>query len=645
MSQEKAQLIAPIGIMTVSGVTATGVITATSLSGNIAGAAKSLVNGTDVTTGVITATSFVGNLTGNILRLADSAPDINVGASTATSFVGNLTGSVTDLTSAPNITVGVVTATTFEGPVTGNVTGNATGLAGGLGVNYNGGWTGAGTSQINAGVVTATTFYGDGSNLDGVSSGPVSQQSIGITSAATAIDLSNGNLIHATQSADTTVSFANTSNGNVYFIRTKDDNTTARTITWPTGIGWSGGSAPTLIEINSTDEAQVFLLVTRDMGVTWYGKEIFNLGSNFYTLFTVGLDYDGGGGRVTRNVHVSSPIQIGSKWKPTNNWGKNYALNTKYDGTLWAWGYNEQGNGGFNDRDERSSPTQVGGDSDGWSACSASYFYYSLATKTNGTLWSMGANHDYGNLGQNNRTRYSSPTQIGSGTDWSAGESKLIGGQSTGAITTDGKLYMWGRNEYGILGLNSGSSNALKSSPTQVGTDTTWSKIFSGGEGGHNFAIKTNGTLWVWGYGAGGRLGLNAPENVSQSSPTQVGTDTTWTEAMSSMNSSLGIKTNGTLWAWGEASYGQLGQNSSNVASSSPTQVGTDATWSKLGTGRYSSFATKTNGTLWTWGFNSEGALGQNNTTNYSSPKQVPGTNWVDVTTTGQVGPIGWYSS
>ena len=105
MSQEKAQLIAPIGIMTVSGVTATGVITATSLSGNIAGAAKSLVNGTDVTTGVITATSFVGNLTGNILRLADSAPDINVGASTATSFVGNLTGSVTDLTSAPNITV------------------------------------------------------------------------------------------------------------------------------------------------------------------------------------------------------------------------------------------------------------------------------------------------------------------------------------------------------------------------------------------------------------------------------------------------------------------------------------------------------------------------------------------------------------
>ena len=645
MSQEKAQLIAPIGIMTVSGVTATGVITATSLSGNIAGAAKSLVNGTDVTTGVITATSFVGNLTGNILRLADSAPDINVGASTATSFVGNLTGSVTDLTSAPNITVGVVTATTFEGPVTGNVTGNATGLAGGLGVNYNGGWTGAGTSQINAGVVTATTFYGDGSTLDGVSGGPVSQQSIGITSATTSIDLSNGNLIHANQSANTTVSFASTANGNVYFIRQKDATSTARTITWPDRIKWEGGTAPTLIELNSTDEAQVFLLVTRDMGVTWYGKEIFNLGSNFYTLFTVGLDYDGGGGRVTRNVHVSSPIQIGSKWKPTNTWGKSYALNTKYDGTLWAWGDNTQGELGINNRANRSSPTQVGGDSDGWSTSSASYQRVSVATKTDGTLWSWGYNNA-GELGHNDRANRSSPVQL-PGTDWSAGESKIISGIIGGAIKTNGTLWIWGSNSNGALGLNQTAPSTRYSSPVQVGTDTTWSKIFSGGEGTHRFAIKTNGTLWVWGYGAGGRLGLNQTDNNNRSSPTQVGTDTTWTEAMSSMNSSLGIKTNGTLWAWGEASYGQLGQNSSNVARSSPTQVGTENTWSKLGTGRYASFATKTDGTLWTWGNNGDfGVLGHNEANvSYSSPKQVPGTNWVDVTSNGQFGPIGWYSS
>ena len=670
MSQEKAQLIAPIGIMTVSGMTATGVITATSFTGNVVGSAKSLVNGTDVTAGVVTATSFAGNLTGNIQRLADSAPDISAGVTTASSFVGNLTGSVTDLTSQPAITVGLVTATSLSGPitgnvtgdvvgdvtgnvtgtisgnVTGNVTGNATGNAGGLGVNYNGGWTGAGTSQVRVGVITATTFYGDGSNLEGISSGPVSQQSIGITSATTTIDLSNGNLIYATQSADTTVSFASTANGNVYFIRVKDETDTARSITWPDRINWDGGFAPTLIDLNSADEAQVFLLVTRDMGVTWYGKEIFNLGSNFYTLFTVGYDADGGGGRVTRNVHVSSPVQLGgSKWKPTNTWGKNYALNTKFDGTLWSWGHNENGNGGFNDRANRSSPTQVGGDSDGWSACSASYQRVSLATKTNGTLWSWGYNNA-GELGHNDRANRSSPTQL-PGTDWSAGESKIISGIIGAAIKTNGTLWIWGNNSNGALGLNQTAPSTRYSSPVQVGTDTTWSKIFSGGEGTHRFAIKTDGTLWVWGYGAGGRLGLNQTDNNNRSSPTQVGTDTTWTEAMSSMNSSLGIKTNGTLWAWGEASYGQLGQNSSNVALSSPTQVGTDTTWSKLGTGRYASFATKTDGTLWSWGWNGDsGALGHNEAnTSYSSPKQVPGTNWVDITSNGQFGPLGWYSS
>ena len=103
MSQEKAQLIAPLGVMAVEGMNASGVITATSLDGNIVGSAKSLVNGANVSVGVITATSFAGNLTGNIARLADSAPDVDAGVTTATSFVGNLTGSVTDLTSQPAI--------------------------------------------------------------------------------------------------------------------------------------------------------------------------------------------------------------------------------------------------------------------------------------------------------------------------------------------------------------------------------------------------------------------------------------------------------------------------------------------------------------------------------------------------------------
>ena len=579
MSQEKAQLIAPIGIMTVSGVTATGVITATSLSGNIAGAAKSLVNGTDVTTGVITATSFVGNLTGNILRLADSAPDINVGASTATSFVGNLTGSVTDLTSAPNITVGVVTATTFEGPVTGNVTGNATGLAGGLGVNYNGGWTGAGTSQINAGVVTATTFYGDGSNLDGVSSGPVSQQAVTIDGAATSIDLSNGNLIYATQSASTTVSFANTENGNVYFVRAKDSNTTARTITWPDRIKWDGGTAPTLISDSSAGDAQVFLLVTRDMGVTWYGKEVVN------------YDLQAGG----------TPF----RW--------------------FGWGKNGSGHLGHNNETNYSSPVQIPGTT--WSGVAGR-----LSVKTDGTLWATGQAWS-GQMGRNSISpgNFSSPTQIGTDTDWGTSSKKIAGGEAGSlAIKNTGTLWAWGVGTNGQLGLN---DIVQRSSPTQVGTDSNWNDVTVSKEAGNTYlgyGIKTDSTLWSWGENYYGQLGLNQGGSVKISSPTQ--TPGEWSQISAGMDHVIAVKTNGTLWSWGNGDFGKTGHNNVGVTYSSPKQVGTDTNWSQASGGTYGSAAVKSNGELYVFGANGSGQIGANNRTQYSSPKQVSGTTWQSVT-------------
>ena len=664
MSQEKAQLIAPIGIMTVSGMTATGVITATSFTGNIVGSAKSLVNGTDVTAGVVTGTSFVGNLTGNIQRLADSAPNINVGVTTATSFVGNLTGSVTDLTSQPAITVGLVTATSLSGPitgnvtgdvdgdvtgnvtgaiagnVTGNVTGNATGTAGGLGVNYNGGWPGAGTSQISAGVVTATSFHGDGSNLDGVSSGPVSGQSIGITSATTAIDLSNGNVIYATQSANTTVSFANTSNGNVYFIRTKDDNTTTRTISWPGRIRWDGGFAPTLSQGagGASMVAQTFLLVTRDMGVTWYGKEIVNydtltgyqlwtVGSSEYGIIGINIDED--------DNNRSSPVQI-----PGGNYSvfarsansKSVAV-IKSNKTYWGTGRFQKGSAGDNIGApayiQASSPVQIAGDSK-WAAIGQGDENFQFGTKSDGTLWAWG-NNQPGRLGQNDRTNRSSPTQI-PGTTWGTSATSVTGnGDGCMIIKTDGTLWMWGGNQVGALGQN--NTNAY-SSPTQIGTGTDWSKT---NDGGNNLtgAIKTNGTLWMWGAGTDGQLGQNTAVHLS--SPVQVGTETTWRSLTAGYQQSMATKTDGTLWTWGQNDYGELGHND-RTQRSSPTQIpGTwgDALQSMV---NYNPYAIKTNGTLWSWGRNFRGQLGHNDLVEKSSPTQIPGTNWIDCYTSTQGG-------
>ena len=666
MSQEKAQLIAPLGIVTFSGVTATGVITASSLSGNITGSASSIVQGTSITAGVVTASSFAGNLTGNIQRLADSGPNISVGVVTATSFSGNLTGSVTDLTSQPAITVGVVTATRFQGPVTGdirgnvtgnvsgvatgnvtgnvdgnitgnvtgtiagnvtgNVTGNASGHAGGLGINYNGGWAGAGTSQISVGVITATSFYGDGSTLDGVSGGPVSQQAVTINGASTAIDLSDGNVIYATQSADTTVSFANSENGNVYFIRTKDDTSTARTITWPDSVKWDGGSAPTLLSNPRGPDTQIFLLVTRDEGVNWYGVEVVNIDPQTFGLWAIGSNIYGllglNQGLPSTGGSRSSPIQVGTdtNWNKISSSFESTVLSSKTDGTLWAWGWGTHGQLGLNQGGniQLSSPTQIGTDTD-WSSFGQASGGNG-AVKTNGTMWVWGAN-GYGELGLNAPTNahQSSPTQIpGSWSQYNRG-----GGSMSAAVKADGTLWTWGRGYWGQLGLNNRTDY---SSPKQVGTDTDWASVDAAGANS-SFALKTDGTLWSWGYNEAGQLGQNQSSSQNgYSSPVQI--PGSWSSMSYGAGIGLGLKTDGTLWSWGTQQNGALGQNNANVKLSSPTQIGTETTWNKAVAAYYSGYATKTDGTLWAWGYNGWGQFGQNDTISHSSPVQIPGTAW-----------------
>ena len=122
------------------------------------------------------------------------------------------------------------------------------------------------------------------------------------------------------------------------------------------------------------------------------------------------------------------------------------------------------------------------------------------------------------------------------------------------------------------------------------------------------------------------------------SSPVQVGSDTTWKTLMIGGGNSYGIsaiKTDGTLWAWGKNDFsaggGQLGLNDTTYRSS-PTQVGSDTTWKSCFMSGTNGGAVKTDGTLWTWGRgNQVGPLGHNNTTDYSSPKQLPGTDWKSV--------------
>ena len=235
--------------------------------------------------------------------------------------------------------------------------------------------------------------------------------------------------------------------------------------------------------------------------------------------------------------------------------------------------------------------------------------------------WGHGS---YGVIGDGTAgVKYSSPVQIPSPIEWKAGWGKQIkdGSYDSGAIKTDGTLWLWGNNDSGRLGQNQGTPHR-RSSPVQVGSDTTWSQIAT--STGAAMSIKTDGTLWMWGGGANGYFAQN--NEVQYSSPIQI-PGTTWATICLGGSSAMAIKTNGTLWAWGIGTKGELAQN--NVVNySSPVQI-PGTTWRHVVMNTQSAYATKTDNTLWAWGNNSDrGELGQNNRTHYSSPVQIPGTNW-----------------
>ena len=219
--------------------------------------------------------------------------------------------------------------------------------------------------------------------------------------------------------------------------------------------------------------------------------------------------------------------------------------------------------------------------------------------------------------------RYSSPLQI-PGT-WSTETGKFSTGATTmGGIKPDGTLWTWGRGDIGQLGINKNSS---RSSPTQVGTGTDWDQIEMGFYFG--FGLKTDGTLWGFGQNGSGQLGQNnqqSPGNAGLSSPVQI-PGTNWARITTDYGAHvIATKTDGTLWTWGLGAA-QLGLNTPNINRSSPMQVGTNTDWTtdkSMGM-ITNALAINTGQNLFGWGQNNYGQLGLNSKTVYSSPIQIPG--------------------
>ncbi len=180
------------------------------------------------------------------------------------------------------------------------------------------------------------------------------------------------------------------------------------------------------------------------------------------------------------------------------------------------------------------------------------------------------------------------------------------------------ELYAWGDNSSGQLGINTANTDD-RSSPSQVGALTNWNTV----SGGKDFAVavKKNGQLWSWGENGYGQLAIG--DTVDRSSPVQIGALTNWSQAAAAREACLAVKTDNTLWFWGRNSWGQKGDSTVTGDASSPVQVGSDTDWASVSAFRNSVIAVKTNGELYSWGLNSNGGLGHNDTVSRSSPVQV----------------------
>jgi alpha-tubulin suppressor-like RCC1 family protein len=379
-----------------------------------------------------------------------------------------------------------------------------------------------------------------------------------------------------------------------------------------------------------TDIANTY--VTKEYVMDWYP----DLVSNMLTpqMWTWGLNNNSNVlGIADGNISsVSSPTTVasgGTNWKQVSG-GNAITAAIKTDGTLWTWGYNQRGSlgNGSSTLGTISSPVTVSGGGTNWKQVNCGTYGTNMAAvKTDGTLWTWGDNQ-WGLLGATGLVSRTAPGNVdGGGTNWKQVACGYGPYGMMAAVKTDGTLWTWGYNNYGQLGNGTAASFGSVTSPvTTVGGQGTWKQVSCSKT--HFTAIKTDGTLWTCGYNSSGQLGDGTTTN--RSSPgTTAGGGTNWKQVSCGVYNTAAIKSDGTLWTCGY----RVGDGTTSTRSSPVTTAGGGTNWKQVSVGSSCYSAIKTDGTLWTWGSNVFGQLGDGSFTTKTSPVTVSGggTNWKQV--------------
>ncbi|MBV8194538.1 MAG: hypothetical protein JOY80_03330, partial [Candidatus Dormibacteraeota bacterium] len=294
--------------------------------------------------------------------------------------------------------------------------------------------------------------------------------------------------------------------------------------------------------------------------------------------------------------------------------GYDHSLAIKSDGGVWGWGDGSDGELGNNTASEvNGTPMQIAGITDARSVAAGDYF--SLAVDNSGAVWSWGVNY-IGQLGNGSTNDSSTPGAVpglGQVTAVAAGEDFGL------ALEANGTVWAWGGNDSGALGpaIPSGVSS---DTPIVVAGLSGIRAIAAGGE--FALALDSNGTVYAWGDGRYGQLGDGSAS--SSAIPTAV-PGLIGVQSMSAGRSfALASEANGSVWAWGDDGYGQLANGESNGQADAPIQVNGLANAVSVAAGGEHSLATLSDGSVWAWGDNYDGQLG-NDSSISTSPVEVAG--------------------
>lgn len=288
--------------------------------------------------------------------------------------------------------------------------------------------------------------------------------------------------------------------------------------------------------------------------------------------------------------------------------GSGHTAVIKADGSLWIWGENKSGQLGDGTNKSRNTMVKVMDNAASVSAGGGD----TAVIKTDGSLWVWGSNY-YGQLGDGTTKDKYKPVKIMDNVI-----AVSASGEHTAAIKADGTLWTWGKNNYGQLG-NGTTTNGIPKGSKPIKIMDNAAAVSLGGF--HSAAIKTDGSLWMWGWNSMGELGdYNTGNGASTivNKPRKV-MDNVAAVSLGAFHSAA-VKKDGTLWMWGSNGSGQFGDGTKNNRKTLYKAMDDVVA---ISAGGYNMNALKKDGSLWTWGGNETGECGDGTDIDRYTPVKI----------------------